>query len=306
MKTKLIVIAGPTAVGKTGLSIRLAKRFGGEVISADSRQVYRGLDIGTEKATKREMQGVPHHLLDVASPRRAFTVEQYRTRARKAIAEIVERGHVPFIVGGTGFYIDALIYGHKLPPVPPNAPLRRTLEKKSPDELYALLKALDPKRAKTIEKKNPRRLIRAIEIAKTLGKVPPQAHYDISKYDVLYIGLALPMKKLEERIKTRAEHTIRRGLVAETKRLRENGLSWKRLNELGMEYRVVADFLQNKISKEEMKTQLVREILNYAKRQMRWFKRNKDIEWFTPNSAEGFSPTDTKKIEKRVCEFLNT
>jgi len=168
-KPKIIVIAGPTASGKTSFSVQLAKKFNGEVVSADSRQVYRKLDIGTEKVTKREMRGVPHHLMDVASPRRAFSVTRYKQLAEKAVESILKRGKMPIIAGGTGLYIDSVVYDRTYPEVKPNIPLRKSLEKKTEQELYAMLKKLDSRRAKDVDPKNKRRLVRAIEIAKQLG-----------------------------------------------------------------------------------------------------------------------------------------
>lgn len=169
---KILVILGPTSTGKTALSIRLAKRLNGEVISADSRQVYKGLDIGSGKVTKREMKGVPHHLLDIANPKNVFSADDFVKAGRAAVADIISRGKLPLVVGGTGFYIDALLGTIPLPDVAPNPKLRKTLSGKELAWLQARLKRLDPARAKTIDMKNPVRLIRAIEIATALGKVP--------------------------------------------------------------------------------------------------------------------------------------
>src|SRR3989344_8669425 len=180
--SKVVVILGPTATGKSALAVKLAKKLarhkwggfnGAEIISADSRQIYKGLDIGTGKITEKEMAGVPHHLLDVVTPKRRFTVVEYQTLAREKIAEIFSRGHLPIICGGTGFYISALVDGTVLPDVPPNPKLRAHLKKETSETLFNMLLKLDPRRAKTIDPKNSRRLIRAIEIVKALGKVPP-------------------------------------------------------------------------------------------------------------------------------------
>ena len=169
---KLIVVLGPTASGKTDLSIKLAKKLGGEIVSADSRQIYKGMDIGTGKVTKKEMRGIPHHLLDVASPRARFSAAHYQKMALKAIGKTYKRGKIPFLVGGTGFYIQAVTEGLVLPEVKPDWKLRKKLEKKSNKELFLMLLKLDKKRAKAIDRDNPRRLIRAIEIAKKIGAVP--------------------------------------------------------------------------------------------------------------------------------------
>ncbi|MBP6884548.1 MAG: tRNA (adenosine(37)-N6)-dimethylallyltransferase MiaA, partial [Candidatus Pacebacteria bacterium] len=183
---KLIIVAGPTSSGKTSYAIKLAKKIGGEVISADSRQVYKGLNLLSGKVTKKEMAGIPHHLLDITNPKKIFSVSDYQKLANKAIADILSRNKVPIICGGTGFYIDAIVYDRILPEVPPNKKLRAILEKKTIVELFKMLVKLDPARANTIDKDNPVRLIRAIEIAKALGSVPKLSK-PISKYEVEWI-----------------------------------------------------------------------------------------------------------------------
>ncbi len=293
---KMIVIVGPTATGKSDLAVYLARRFGGEVVSADSRQVYKGLDIGTGKITKREMSGIPHYLLDVASPKRVFTVTEYKSLAEKAIENIWRKGKLPILCGGTGFYIRAVIDDLALPEVPPNKKLRKRLEKKSVKELFAMLKKLDPRRAKEIDAKNPRRLIRAIEIAKYSGGVPELKLKPRKDCEILEIGIDLPDKALKERIKKRLLARIKKGMVAEAKRLRENELSFGRMESLGLEYRYLARYLQGKITEKEMLAELEREIWRYAKRQRTWFKKDKRIKWF--------STKDREKIKKEVGRFL--
>lgn len=297
LKTKIIAVVGPTASGKTDLAVELARRFNGEVISADSRQVYTGLDIGTGKATKREMRGVPHHLLDVASPKRTMSVVQYERLATRAIRDILKRGKIPIICGGTGLYIDAVLTNMSFPAVPPDATLRRVLAKLSTEELFKRLHALDPERAGNIDAKNPHRLIRAIEIATTLGSVPLRTPAT-PRYDTLTIGLMFPREKLGERIHARLLARMRRGMVAEVKRLHTEGLSWKRMDDLGLEYRFLAQFLQGEIPKDEMLRDLETAIKNYAKRQMVWFKRDKNIHWF--------APSDASKSFETVKEFLKS
>jgi tRNA dimethylallyltransferase len=294
-KQKLIIVVGPTASGKTGLSIALAKKYGGEVISADSRQVYKELDIGTEKVTKREMENVPHYCIDIASPKRAFTVEQWRRHARKALHTIASHGKFPIVAGGTGFYIDSLVYEYSFPVVKPNAKLRNELAKKTAKELFEALQRLDPRRALTIENKNPRRLIRALEIAVDLGKVPTLKKKE-SSYNPVWIGINPGIDVLTERIESRFDSTIRRGLVGETKRLHEKlGLSWKRINELGLEYRIVGEYIRGEITKNEMKEKNIRELRKYAKRQMTWLKRTPEIQWFT-NKEEALKKIDFKML----------
>lgn len=280
-KQKTIVIVGPTGSGKTGLSVELARRLDGEVISADSRQVYRGLDIGTEKVSQREMRGVPHHCIDMASPRRAFSVEQWRRHAEGALKNIARRARVPIVAGGTGFYVDALVYGTDFPAVAPNTRLRRELIRLHTDELLLRLRALDPVRAETIEQKNPRRLMRAIEIATALGHVPILSKRE-PHFDVTWVGLFPGDDVLTERLEARLDRTLRKGLVDETSMLRETlGLSWKRIDELGLEYRIAARYLRGEILKPEMRACMLQELRRYTKRQMTWFKRNKDIVWYT-------------------------
>jgi tRNA dimethylallyltransferase len=293
---RVIAVVGPTASGKTSLSIEIARLVGGEVISADSRQVYTGLDIGSGKVTKREMRGVPHHLLDVASPKRTMSVVQYERLTTRAIKDILKRGKVPIICGGTGLYVDAVLTSAFFPEVPPNPQLRKELEKLSTEKLFEKLTKLDPSRAETIDAQNPRRLVRAIEVATALGKVPERTE-PTPRYNTLWIGLTLPKEELAERIHTRLIARMRHGMVAEAKRLHEEGLSWKRMDSLGLEYRFLAQFLTGKLSKEEMIELLEIAIRQFSKRQIMWFKRNTNIKWFHPK--------DTKKVLQVVQNFLN-
>lgn len=285
-KQKILIIVGPTASGKTALSIELAKKLDGEVISADSRQVYRGLDIGTGKVTKREMQGIPHHLLDVASPKKAFNADDFVRRADRAIRDIAKRGKLPIIAGGTGFYIDALVGRITLPDVPPDPALRKKLQTKTAEQLYALLKKKDPARATSMdtpsERYNKVRLIRALEIAQALGQNPPPSA-QAQKYDTLWIGINPPFKVLEQKISKRLSQRLKIGMIAEAKRLHAGGLSYKRMEALGLEYRSLARFLQGKITRSEMEAELGRDIRRYAKHQFSYWKRNTDIKWVKPS-----------------------
>jgi tRNA dimethylallyltransferase len=284
---KVLVIVGPTASGKSALAVKLAKELNGEVISADSRQVYKGLDIGTGKITNKEMQGIPHHLLDVASPRRRFTLAQYQKLAEKKLIEIIARGKLPIVCGGTGFYIKALVDNIALPAVKPNLTLRKELLKLSTAELAAKLQQLDPERAKNIDTHNPRRLMRAIEIAAALGQVPPATSRP-AKYEFIQYGITLEPEKLRQNIHERLLARMKQGLVKEVENLRTGGLSWQRLDDLGLEYRFVAKYLQNKLSKEEMLEQLETAINQYAKRQMTWFKKDKRITWLNSKDVPVF------------------
>lgn len=294
-KPKVIAIVGPTASGKTALSIALAKAFDGEVISADSRQVYRGLNLGSGKVTLEEMDGIPHHLLDVADPKERFSVAEFQKLGKAAIADILSRGKLPIVCGGTGLYVDTLLNGTTLPEVPPNKELRDTLEKLSAEELFKKLEELDPERAEEIDRHNPVRLVRAIEIAEALGKVPKME--TSQDYKVLKIGLLPPDEILKEKITQRITERLDQGILEEAKKLNTEGLSYERMEELGLEYRYMARLLQGMISREEFESQLANEIWQYAKRQKTWFKRDKEIKW----SETGSDP----RISEVVKSFLS-
>jgi tRNA dimethylallyltransferase len=316
---KILVILGPTASGKSTLAISLAKKLNGEIISADSRQVYRGLDIGTAKVPRDQPpgskskiskrtrnpknknapyvhKGIPHHLIDFVSPRRRYTAAEYQKAGRAAIANILARGRLPIICGGTGLYVDALLSPHDFPAVAPDAALRARLEKKSAGELFARLRTLDPRRAKTIDRRNKRRLIRALEIVMATGRPAPRRTANprshifknarMSQVKIVKIGLAPRPARLRQRINARLARDLRRGLIEEVRTLHARGLSWKRLDELGLEYRYVAQYLRGDMrSKEELERKLQTELRRYAKRQMTWFKRDEATFWF-PNGTK--------------------
>jgi tRNA dimethylallyltransferase len=291
---KVIVILGPTATGKSNFAVWLTEKVKGEIISADSRQVYKGLNIGTAKITKKEMRGIPHHLLDVANPEDSFTAHDFKEQAEKAIESILKKKKVPILVGGTGFYIQTIVDNFLLPEVPPNKKLRKQLQKKTPEELFLMLAQMDLRRASTIDVQNPHRLIRAIEIATHLGSVPEITKDP--KFETLQIGLDMEDEKLKTKTEKRLKAEFKKGLVKEVESLHKQGVSWKRMEELGLEYRYVARFLQNQITVDIMFEQLKNEIWQYAKRQRTWFKRDERIKWF--------KNTDKVKIKKVVSEFL--
>lgn len=295
---QIIVILGQTATGKSDFAVQIAREIKGEIISADSRQVYTGMDLGTGKITKKEMRGVPHHLLDIAKPTKVFSASDFKKHAEKKIKEIIKRGNVPIVCGGTGFYIDTLLGSATLPEVPPNKILRAELMKKTASELFVLLQKLDSVRAQTIDAKNPVRLIRAIEIAKALGSVP-QAPNREHEYEVLKIGLTLPDQILKEKIYTRLLARIKKGMLREIQKLHNDGVTWKRMSDLGLEYRYGALYLQKKISKDEMITKLNSEIWHYAKRQKTWFKRDKDIIWIDPCEIH-----EQARVLKKIKDFI--
>jgi tRNA dimethylallyltransferase len=280
-KIKVVCIVGPTATGKSDFAVEYALKHNGEVISADSRQVYKGMDIGTGKITTEEMRGVLHHLLDVADPNEQFNVAQYKELAQKAIADISNRGKLPIICGGTGFYIDAVVNNISYPDAPHDKELRESLEKMTAEELFTKLSGLDKDFAISLnnsEMNNRQRLVRSIEIATALGKIP-KVTKNQSDYDVTWIGLNYPYEKLKERIHIRLLKRIDAGMIDEVKKLHEEGLSWEKLDGFGLEYRYVSRYLRVMITKEEMIRLLETEICHYAKRQMVWFKRNGKIEW---------------------------
>lgn len=301
---KLIVVLGPTASGKSELAVKIAHKISGEIISADSRQVYRGLNIGSgkvprDKTTNYRLQtinyfykGIPHHLLNVASPKRTFTVTQYQKLAKKALIDIIKRGKIPIICGGTGLYIDALIYDYNFPNVPPQPKLRKQLEKKSTEKLFKQLKKLDPRRAINIDKNNRRRLIRALEIIIITKKPVPNLAIlkdsKITHYQTLKLGIKKSPEELKKLIKKRLIKRLD-GIIKEVKNLRHE-LSWQRLDDLGLEYRYASRYLRVLINKKEMIENLEKEIYRYAKRQMTWFKRDPKIHWIN-NDGEALKLT---------------
>lgn len=280
---KIIVILGPTSSGKSDLAVQIAKRFNGEVISADSRQVYKGMDIGTGKITKTEMQGIPHYLLDIASPRTKFTVTQYVRLAKAAINKIFKKGKTPVICGGTAFYIYALIDGITVPKVKPDWRLRKKLEKLNTNELLAKLEKLDPGRAKTIEQQNRRRLIRALEIIIKTKKPVPLLERKPLSHPILILGIRKTRLELQAAIHKRLVKRLKLGMVAEVEKLRKAGISWKRLEDFGLESRWIARYLQSGIKDNFQKTdffwRLQKDIEHFAKRQMTWFKKDQRINW---------------------------
>ncbi len=294
IKPKILIIVGPTASGKTSLSITLAQKFNGEIISADSRQVYRGLDLGTGKITKDEMSGVPHHLLDVADPRDTYTAYDYIRDGRHAIEDILSRNKFPIIVGGTFFYVDALLGRVTAPEVAPNEKLRSELESLDVEELFALLSKKDPVRAHSIDAKNKRRIIRALEIVDAIDVVPLEDPEEL--YDVCTLGIQIEKGELHKNIHKRIVDRIDAGMIDEVTRLHENGLSYERMEALGLEYRYIAQYLKRETTKEEMLEMLETRTRQFAKRQMTWLKRDESIVWVNPK--------DTEKVFTEVKNFL--
>lgn len=268
-RTPILCIIGPTASGKSHRAVEEAIARNGEVISVDSRQVYRMLDIGTEKTSTDEMRGVPHHLIDVRDPRETYTAGDFVEDATRLIADISARGKLPILAGGTHFYFDALLNG--LPEnVPPNPGLRETLEQLTNEELYARIEVRDPERAHALDPHNRRRLLRALEITETLGKVPERTGG--AEYDVTWIIVDPGADALRERLKERLEAALARGLVEEVRQVRAY-VGDERLNELGLEYRIVGEYLRGERSEDTLVPALIARLSQYARRQRAWIRR---------------------------------
>jgi tRNA dimethylallyltransferase len=280
----LIAVVGQTATSKTALAVQIALRHNGEVISADSRQVYRGLDLGTGKVTPEEMRGVPHHLLNVVNPNDAYSVVRFQREALEAIADIHSRGKLPILCGGTGQYIDAILDDVSLPDVDPNPELRASLAHLSTHELLAHLTQLDPRRASTIEPENPHRLIRAIEIATACGAVPELAPVQ-PRFNALVLGCRYADTQLyRTKIRTRIIERITAGMFDEAERILAEGVSLERMSALGLEYGHLSAWISAGAHRDEaMCTAFVDalelDIWGYARRQRTWFKRRESIEW---------------------------
>ncbi len=276
-KDKLIVIAGTNASGKSGLGIELAKKYNGEVISADSRQVYTGLNLGSGKVTSDEMQGVPHHLLDVAAPNDFFSLSDYQRLAYVAIDSVISRARTPFLVGGTGLYVNAVADGYNLNKSEPDPVIRKNIEEKSLEELLSILEDKNPKILETIDKKNKRRVERAVEKALTGDTEENPSN---PRYDTLVIGVTWPRDVLYERIRERLDRRLEAGMIKEVEDLRSNGATDEFLYKLGLEYRYILMYLRGEFqSYEAFYDKLFMEIRHLAKEQMTWFRKRTDIHW---------------------------
>ena len=251
--------------------------------------------------------GIKHHLIDMASPKKQFTADEFKKLGEKAIKEILAKNKVPIIVGGTGFYIDVLLGRMAVAEVPPNPELRKHFDKLNAEHLFKILRKLDPERAKTIDPKNKRRLIRAIEVAMAFKKSPQltsknAAAQNEADYKILWVGIRPPQKDLEKRIKKRLDARLQDGMIKEVERLHKQGVSWKRLDDFGLEYRQISEYLKNqkirrgltsKFKDSEYYDKLLKDIVKYSKRQMTWFKRNKEIYWIK----------NQKEAEKLINNF---
>lgn len=275
---KLIVILGTTACGKSGLGVELAKHVGGEIVSADSRQVYRGLDLGTGKVTAEEMDGIPHHLLDVVDPNETYSAAQFQRHAYAAIDDIISRGKPPLLVGGTGLYVRAVSEGYTFQEAQPNPVLRAALEQRSADELYALYQEKTGRTLTDGEEKNHQRLVRTME--KLLQGDSHTESPRVPHYEVLQLGMTYPRTELCQRIDERLWKRLEDGMIDEVAHLREAGATDAFLEGLGLEYRYILWYLTGKYqSVDELADELGRAIKRFAKRQMVWFKKDRDVLW---------------------------
>lgn len=300
----LIVIVGPTAVGKTTTAIRLCEAFGGEIVSADSRQVYRGMDIGTAKPTPDERQRVPHHLIDILDPDQILTLAEFQERAYAAVDDIARRGRVPFLVGGTGQYVMAVVEGWTVPEVAPDWAFRDQLYAEAREvglaALHARLAQVDPVAAARIDPRNVRRVIRALEVFHATGKPISEAQRKVPPpYRILMIGLTLPRDVLYQRIDARVDEMIRQGLVSEVQRLIDQGYTWDLPSMSGLGYVEIGQYLRGEVSLDEAIRLIKRNTRRFVRHQYNWFRLSAPrIHWFDVSQ-----PAD-ETIASCVREFL--
>lgn len=288
MNNKLVIIAGPTAVGKTKISIELAKRINGEIISADSMQVYRGMDIGTAKIMPHEMQGIKHHLIDILEPSDAFNVVSFAESAKAAVLDIQSRDRIPIVVGGTGFYIRALLYDTDFTENDEDMSYRESLYKlvdeKGPEYIHDMLKMIDPESAEAIHPNNIKRVVRALEFFKKSNqKISDHNNEErrkASPYDFHYFALTNTRETLYENIDKRVDKMITDGLVEEVKRLIASGVPRTNVSMQGLGYKEIVAYLLNEISLDDAIYILKRNTRHFAKRQLTWLKREEAVEWF--------------------------
>lgn len=286
-KRPLVILTGPTAVGKTALSIALAKSIGGEIISADSMQVYRRMDIGSAKITREEMAGVPHHLIDVLKPTEEFNVVVFQKLAKQAVGEIYGRGHIPIVVGGTGFYIQALLYDIDFTENDEDTALRQSLEEQArregPEALYERLRAVDPESCESIHAHNIKRVIRAIEFYEKTGKKISEHNREqrqnASPYHFAYFVLTDSRDRIYQRIDERVDLMMTQGLAEEVRALRETGCRRDMVSMQGLGYKEILSALEGEISMEEAVYLIKRDTRHFAKRQLTWFRREKEVIW---------------------------
>ena len=307
-KRPLIILTGPTAVGKTKASIGLAKAVGGEIISADSMQVYRKMDIGSAKITKEEMDGVPHYLVDVLDPSEEFNVVRFQKMAKDALERIYANGHIPIIVGGPGFYIQALLYDIDFTEEKENSSVRKELEafaaQHGAEKLHEMLREIDPKSAETIHANNVKRVIRAIEYYRQTGKKISEHNEEErqkeSPYNFAYFVLMDDREHLYDRIEKRIDLMLKDGLLDEVKALKEEGYTKDMVSMQGLGYKEILDYLNGNLTLEEAIYILKRDTRHFAKRQITWFRRERDVIWIPKNEFD----YDEEKILKKMLQVL--
>src|SRR3989338_5392489 len=284
---RLVAIVGPTASGKTALGVTLAQKFKGEVISADSRAIYNEMNIGTAKPTPQEQQGIPHHLIDFIPLNQPYSLADYHRGATKVISEILSRGHLPILVGGTGLYTNAVIHNYQCPPAPARSAVRAKLEALEPDELFKMLEKADPETAAVIDRHNPRRLVRALEVFLTTGRsIYSQQKASPPQYEVLIIGLEPEKNILKDRLAKRVEAQLEAGLENEVRNL-VNKYGWDNVLSNTIKYQEWRPYFEHKITYPQLVAGLIKADLQYAKRQMTWFKKLKGVNWLVvPQEAE--------------------
>lgn len=274
---KLVVIAGTNASGKSGLGIELAGKYDAEIVSADSRQVFTGLDLGSGKVTTEEMKGIPHYLIDVVNPNDFFSLSHYQKMAYEAIDDIHSRGKKAFVVGGTGLYVNSIVDGYNLNDAEPDFAIRKEVEEKTIDELIEIIKGTNPLALEKLDLNNKRRLERAAEKVLT-GKY--NENPSTPKYDTLVIGVTWPREVLYERIRERLDRRLDQGMIEEVENLRKNGVSDDFLFRLGLEYRYILMYLRGEFKDfDAFYNKLFMEIRHLAKKQMTWFRKRSDIHW---------------------------
>ena len=303
-KQPLVILTGPTAAGKTALSIQLAKAIGGEIVSADSMQVYRHMDIGSAKIRQEEMQGIPHHLIDILEPAEEFNVVAFQKAAKECIKEIYSRNHIPILAGGTGFYIQAVLYNIDFTENENDTVCRRKLEQLAEEKgnsfLHKMLEEVDAESASAIHENNRKRIIRALEFYQMTGeKISEHNEAERKKeaaYNACYFVLADERKLLYERIDRRAEQMIEDGLVEEVAFLKELGCTKDMVSMQGLGYKEILSYLEGDISLERAIYLIQRDTRHFAKRQLTWFRREKDVIW-VPRNEFGYE-------ESKILAFL--
>lgn len=304
-KEKLVVLLGPTSVGKTKMSIDLATRFNGEIISGDSMQIYRGMDIGTAKIQKDEMMGVPHHLIDIKNPDETFSVAEFQNLVREKTTEIRNRNRLPMIVGGTGLYIQSVIYDYNFTEIPGSQKVREQLtaelKQDGVEKLYGMLQSIDKNAADKIHPNNHRRVIRALEIYITTGKTMSEyeaAQTSELRYDVALIGLTMERERLYTRINQRVDEMIASGLIQEAKQFYDQGLIHAQSTQ-AIGYKELFDYFSGAVTLEDAVENLKQNTRRFAKRQLTWFQNKMDVQWYDLTEPDSYE----KNLEK-ISKFL--